>query len=229
MLYRFVYHILLPLGIMPLFRLFNRLVITGRENIPEQGSVVIIANHISSWDSVLLYSIIRREAYFMAKVELFQIPLLGPFLRRIHVFPVKRDTVDRTALRTAAKVLEDGHVLAIFPEGHRSKTGELLPFKPGAALFAHRAQAPVIPVLFENTPKAFPKSIWQKVRVSVGEPLDLSSFYSQKANSALLGEMTDVLRQGIVQLKPGADAVQSDTIAEHVGAEQMNVEQPNAL
>ena len=145
----------------------------------------------------------------MAKVELFQIPILGFILRRIRAFPVKRDTIDRSALRMASKVLEDGLVLAIFPEGHRSRTGELLPFKQGAALFAHRAKAVVVPVLFENTSKAFPKSIGQKVGVSVGKPLDLSAFYTQKANSTLLGEMTEVFRQGLVQLKPVSDQAEA--------------------
>lgn len=201
MLYRFIHRIFAPWIVLPLFKLVNRLRVAGLEYIPAEGAAVIIANHISMWDPVILYCLIRRKAYYMAKSELFAIPLLGPFLRRICVFPVKRDRIDRTALRKASQVLEEGHVLTIFPEGHRSKTGEMQPFKQGAALFAHRSEAAVIPVLFENTQKAFPKSIGQKISVTVGPPLDLSAFYGKKSGAALLEEMTNEFRLGIASLK----------------------------
>ncbi|MCL1849210.1 MAG: 1-acyl-sn-glycerol-3-phosphate acyltransferase [Clostridiales bacterium] len=200
MLYQFVYHIFAPFMVLPFFRLFNRLEVSGVEHIPPSGPAVVIANHISSWDPALLYGLIRRKSYFMAKQELFDRPILGFILKRICAFPVKRETVDRTALRKAAQVLEEGHLLVIFPEGHRSETGEMQAFKQGAALFAHRSKAAVIPVLLENTRNAFPKSIGQKVKVVFGQSLDLTAFYGAKADSALLGEMTDTFKQGILRL-----------------------------
>ena len=204
MLYRFVYYVFAPLMVLPFFRFFNRLEVSGLEYIPASGPVVVIANHISSWDPALLYGLIRRQTYFMAKQELFKIPLLGFILPRMCVFPVKRDTVDRSALRKASQVLDEGHVLMIFPEGTRSKTGKLLPFKSGAALFAHRSKAAVVPVLVDNTRKAFPKSIGCKVKVIFGKPLELSAFYNKKADSSLLAEMTNTFRDGIVGLNPDA-------------------------
>lgn len=202
MLYQFVYHVFAPLMVLPFFRLFNRLEVTGLDHVPATGAAVVIANHISSWDAALLYGLIRRKSYFMAKQELFDIPVLGFILARICAFPVKRDTVDRAALRKASQVLDEGNLLVIFPEGHRSKSGELLPFKPGAALFAHRSKAVVVPVLFDNTRNAFPKSIGQKVKIVFGQSLDLTAYYSVKADSALLHEMTETFKQGIARLAP---------------------------
>ena len=204
MLYKFVYHVFAPLMVMPFLKLFNRFHATGFDQMPTQGAAVVVANHISMWDPVIMFCLIRRRAYFMGKKEIFDVPILGPILRRLYVFPVKRDTVDRAALRKAAQVLEEGDILVIYPEGHRSKTSDMLPFKEGAALFAHRAGVPVVPVFFENTPMIFPRSIGQKVRVACGSPLDLTAFYEKKADSALLKEMSDAFRKSIERLREAA-------------------------
>ena len=201
MLYRFVFHVFAPLIVLPLYRLFNRLEVTGLEHIPSSGPVVVIGNHLSMWDPVVLYCLIRREAWYMAKSEIIAVPILGAILRRIHVFPVRRDSADRAALRKGIQVLREGSVLVIYPEGTRSSTTELLPFKTGAAFIANRADAPVVPVLFENTRKSFPLAFRQHIRVSVGEPVDLSAYRGQKAGSAALAEMTERFKQSILQLK----------------------------
>ena len=201
MLYKFVYHFFAPFIVLPFLRIFNRIKISGFGSIPANGAAVVIANHISMWDPAIMFCMIRRRAYFMAKSELFEVPLLSAILRRICVFPVKRDGVDRSALKKASQVLEEGHVLVIFPEGTRSRTRELLPFKEGAAYIAHRAEAQVIPVFFDNTPKIFPLGIGQKVRVACGAPIDMAEFRSKKANSALLEEMTAVFRRCIEEMK----------------------------
>jgi len=204
MFYKFVYYFIAPVIVMPYLRLFNRIEAVGFDRIPAEGAVVMIANHISMWDPVIMFCLIRRRVNFMAKSELFSIPVLGTMLRLVCVFPVKRDSVDRTALRKASQVLEEGSILVVFPEGQRSRTGELMPFKQGAALFAHRAEAPVIPVMFENTPKIFPMSIRKKVRIVCGSPLDLSEFAGKKADSALLERMTGKFRQSIEGLQAEA-------------------------
>ncbi len=204
MLYQFVYHVVAPWIVGPFLKLFNRVEVKGLDCIPAQGPAVIIGNHISLWDPIYLYCLIRRRSYFMAKAELFDIPVIGFLLRRINVFPVKRNSLDRQALKKAAQVLEQGHLLVIFPEGSRSKTGELQPFKQGAALFAHRAGAAVVPVLFENTTKTFPRAIGQKIRIICGDPLDLTEFQGRKSDAALLDDMTDRFRQGIVSLQKEA-------------------------
>lgn len=201
MLYRFVFRVFGPLIVFPLMKLFNRIEVGGLDRIPAQGPAVIIANHSSMWDPAILFCLIRRQAYFMAKSELFINPVLGFILRHICVFPVKRDSIDRAALRKASEVLDSGCLLVIFPEGHRSKSGDLLPFKPGAAYFAHRAGVPVIPILLENTMKLFPVSFRPKIRITCGNPIDLSAFEGQKNNSVLLEEMTACFRRDMELLR----------------------------
>ena len=200
MFYKFVYHFVAPWIVWPFLRIFNRIKISGFERIPASGPAVIIANHRSMWDPVILFCRIRRRVYFIGKAELFDNWFLGFVLPRIGVFPVKRTQLDRSAIRRASEVLEQGHVLAIFPEGTRSKTGELMPFKGGAAFFAHRADAPVYPVYFDNTRKIFPLSIGQKVRVACEEPLDLAEFQEKKANAVVLEEMTAAFRGAIEEI-----------------------------
>jgi len=201
MLYQFVYHIVGPWIVRPFLGLFNRIKLSGFDRIPAEGPAVIIANHKSMWDPVILFCRVRRRIYFIGKAELFDNWFLGFVLPRLGVFPVKRTQLDRSAIRRASEVLDQGYILVIFPEGTRSKTDELLPFKGGAALFAHRAGAPVYPVYFDNTRKIFPHSMGQKVRVACDKPIDLTAFEGKKANAALLEEITDVFRRRIEEIK----------------------------
>ena len=201
MLYRFVYYFLAPWVIGPFLRLFNRLSLIGFDRIPEKGPAVIIANHLSLWDAIYVYWFVRRPMYFMAKAELFSIPVLGYLLRRIRVFPVKRDAVDRAALRMAAKVLEEGNMLVIFPEGTRSKDGELSPFKDGAALFAYRAHAPIVPLVMHNTMNTFPHTLGSKIKIMCGQPFRLESESTGESSSAMIKGMTSVLQNEIYRLQ----------------------------
>jgi len=196
--------IIAPFIFYPFLKLFNRLEIIGIDNIPETGAVVIVANHISMWDAVILYCAIKRRVCFMAKEELFRVPVIGYAISKIDAFPVKRDTIDRNALRIAARILEEGRILGIFPEGHRSMGGAMREFKNGAALFAHRSKSTVIPVLFENTDKAFPKTFKSKIRMTIGPPIDMSAFYERKANQTLMESMTKSFLTAIKSLA-GAD------------------------
>ena len=200
MFYWFVYHFVARIVLLPFLKLFNRMEISGTEHIPRTGPAIIIGNHISLWDAVILFCIVDRKIWFIGKEELFRVPLLGPILRLVGVFPVKRDRIDREALRKSAEVLEQGDILSIYPEGTRSTSGELLPFKNGAALFAHRSGAAVIPVYSENTNRIFPKSLGRRVRITVGSALDLSEYYGKKANQSLLEEMSGRYREAILDL-----------------------------
>ncbi len=97
----------------------------GRENIPAEGAVILAANHASNIDPPLMASLIERPVSYMAKIELFENPIFGAAIRRCHAFPVKRGESDRGAIKAAVTVLKEGRVLGLFPEGTRSKTGEL--------------------------------------------------------------------------------------------------------
>ncbi|MGH2403179.1 MAG: lysophospholipid acyltransferase family protein, partial [bacterium] len=118
---------------------------------------------------------LRRSARYMAKVELFENPVLGWLLRSVGSFPVRRGQPDRQAIRTALQVLSRGEVLIMFPEGTRSPNGRLMAGEPGAALLALRAGTPVLPMAVIGTQRAMPKgTIFPKrlqVVVRIGPPL----------------------------------------------------------
>lgn len=170
--------------------IFNNWKIKGKENIPPQGSVVLIGNHVSLWDPVILACSVDRTVHFMAKEELFRIPLVGKLISALCAFPIKRGQPDRNALRIATKLLNNGEVLGLFPEGTRSKTGELLPFHPGAALFALRAGAPIIPMYLRGTKTTFPLTFRGKIEVTIGKPLSYEDLYDKKVSSEDLERVT---------------------------------------
>ncbi|WP_211230145.1 lysophospholipid acyltransferase family protein [Desulfovirgula thermocuniculi] len=146
--------------------LLRRWKVEGAENLPPTGGVLVVSNHASYWDPVVVGCALGRQVHFMAKADLFKIPLLGAVIRALGAFPVQRGSGDRQAIRRALELLEEGKVVGIFPEGTRSKTGTLLDPHRGAAMLALRAKVPVLPMALLNTPGVF-----GRVRVRVGKPL----------------------------------------------------------
>jgi 1-acyl-sn-glycerol-3-phosphate acyltransferase len=130
--------------------------VEGRAHLPRTGGVLVIANHISDVDAVTVGSALSRTAWYMAKAELFDLPVLGPLIHAVHAFPVKRGTADRAALRRALELLAAGEVVVIFPEGRDSVTGRLQPFEAGVALLALRSGVPVVPVGLHGTNEFLP-------------------------------------------------------------------------
>jgi len=171
--------------------LFNNWSIEGRANLPEEGPVVLVANHISNWDPLYVACSVKRVVHFMAKEELFKNSFSRMAFNSFQCFPVKRGKVDRNALRLAAAYLENGEVLGMFPEGTRSKTAEMLPFQPGAAMFALRSNALIVPVALEGTRTSFPATLRGKVRVLIGEPLVYPELSGAKINGEDLQKVTD--------------------------------------
>lgn len=151
---------------LPVLRRWN---VEGAGNLPPEGGVMVVANHQSYWDPLVLGAALPRRVYFMAKEELFRIPVLAWIIRVWGAFPVRREGFDRKALKTATDHLMRGHVLGIFPEGQRSHTGRLLPAQPGAAILALKTGVPVVPVALIGT-----RGVCGKVKVRVGKPFYLT-------------------------------------------------------
>ena len=145
--------------------------IEGAENIPGSDGVVLVANHVSYWDPVVVICAFKRKVYFMAKAELFKIPVVGYVVGISGAFPVRRDRTDRNAIRTALRLLKKGKVVGVFPEGTRSHSGEMLKPHLGAAMLALKTGAPVLPVAVSGT-----RGFWGKIRVRVGRPIPVESF-----------------------------------------------------
>lgn len=172
--------------------LLGGITVSGRENIPAEGAVILAPNHSAHMDPPYLSMILHRQLRMMAKEELFKVPILGPYIRALGAFPVKRGTADRAALRMAVDLLKQGHVVGIFPEGTRSENGVLLPAEKGFALIARQTGAPIVPVAMHGTARVLPHGSKRlhryHVRVAIGKP-----FTAQEIIAAHEGEGKDAL------------------------------------
>ncbi|GEN56699.1 1-acyl-sn-glycerol-3-phosphate acyltransferase [Halolactibacillus alkaliphilus] len=169
-----------------------RMEVSGQENIPSEGPVIVCANHISNLDPPLVGGSIKREMFFIAKEELFEKKWLARLLSRINVFPIKRGMSDRQAIRKALGLLKDDRGLVIFPEGTRSKTGQLGKGLSGVGFFALRSKATVVPCAIIG-----PYKIGKKVRIVYGQPLDLTHLREEKKD---VKEVTQHIMASIKQL-----------------------------
>ncbi|MGF7185016.1 1-acyl-sn-glycerol-3-phosphate acyltransferase [Desulfitispora alkaliphila] len=182
----------------PIFKSIYKVEVKGLENIPEKGPVVLIANHISLWDPVVLsYAIPKRQVYYMAKEELFKIPLLSFVIKRLGAFPVKRGKGDRQAMKMANNILEEGKILGLFPEGTRSTTGELKPFQTGAAMLALKANNTIIPTALVGTDK-IKKVKGCTITIAFGKPITETKEEKEQRTSARAKALTQRL-QGEVE------------------------------
>ncbi|MBY0084430.1 MULTISPECIES: lysophospholipid acyltransferase family protein [Brevibacillus] len=179
-----------------IFSLVFRWQVIGREHIPKEGPVILCANHISLWDPPLLGGGIERQVHFMAKEELFKIPVLSFLITKFGAFPVKRGAGDRAAIRTTLKLLEDGKIFGIFPEGTRSKTGEPGEAMPGVAMFALKSEAAVIPVAIIGPYRPF-----RSIKIVYGKPIDLAHLREAKSSADTLKETSDLIMEHIKQLR----------------------------
>ena len=121
--------------LIPLVKILFFLKVNGKGNIPKNGGFILCSNHLSNFDPVLIGVAQRRQLFFMAKSELFRNKFFGWLIRKLGAFPVERGAGDGKAINTAEKIINEGKTLGIFIEGTRSKTGELLRPKAGAAMF----------------------------------------------------------------------------------------------
>ncbi|MDR2066659.1 MAG: 1-acyl-sn-glycerol-3-phosphate acyltransferase [Endomicrobium sp.] len=151
-----------------MFKLFYRWDIEGVGNIPKTGGAIIAPNHTSFFDPPLAGSAMRRPLYFMAKKELFDIPIFGWMIKRTNAFPVRRGRQDVSAMKHAFSLLESGRLLLMFPEGTRSKDGKLGVAKAGPGMVACNAQVPLIPVRIENTNKMLQ---FEQIKIKYGKPI----------------------------------------------------------
>ncbi len=128
----------------------------GKGRIPREGGLLILSNHLADVDPVVVQLACNRPIHFMAKSELFEIPVLKSLIRAYGAFPVKRGEPDRASIRRAVQLLKMGEVVCVFPEGQLSESGELQELKPGIALLARMAACNVICCRLENTNRIMP-------------------------------------------------------------------------
>jgi len=178
------------------YKFFFRLKVIGKENIPELGPLILCGNHIHNFDPITLALPLERQVHYMAKQEIFKIPILKTIVKKLGAFPVNRGSIDRNTLRKVYEVLDEKKVLGIFPEGTRNRTDQiLLKGQSGVALFALKSKAKVIPVAIKGS-----YNIFSRLEIQYGEPIDLSSFYDKKITSELLEEVTELIMNKIKDL-----------------------------
>ncbi|MEM9816419.1 MAG: lysophospholipid acyltransferase family protein [Cyanobacteria bacterium P01_D01_bin.6] len=186
--------------VSPAFRLYFRGRVVGAQNVPQQGPLVVVANHASDFDPPILSNCVRRPVSYMAKEELFNVPVLAPAIRLYGAYPVKRGSADRSAIREALKQLDQGWAVGVFLQGTRTVDGRIPHPKLGAALIAAKAQAPLLPVSLWGTHKILPKGRKMPrstpLTVRIGKPIAPPA----STDKTLLWEATEHCTEAIHQL-----------------------------
>ena len=178
-----------------------RIRVTGRENEPDKGGFIVCANHISATDAVVLcYAFRKHQVCFMAKKELFKIPLLSGLIRMLGAFPIDRGGSDVSAIKNAVSLVKNGKCMGIFPQGHRypGQNPRETSTKNGAALICTRAEANVVPVYImkkNNTHKLF-----RKTRVIIGEQIPYESLNYTPDESGEYARITNVIFDRVCSL-----------------------------
>jgi 1-acyl-sn-glycerol-3-phosphate acyltransferase len=155
-------------------RLGFRLRTYGQENLIEDGPAILASNHASYLDPPLVGVSCRKDVYFLARKSLFERPVIGPLLAQLNTVPVDRDRGDVAAIRAMIKLLKSGNRVLVFPEGTRSKDGNLQPARAGVGLLIAKSLAPVVPVRVFGSFAALPRSggiRFVPITVVIGKPL----------------------------------------------------------
>lgn len=169
-----LYRLLKWTVVSPLAHGYFRARIHGSENVPMSGPLIVVSNHASDCDPPIVAHAMGRPVAFMAKEELFKVPLLAPAIRLYGAYPVKRGTGDRGAIRAAIEAIEEGWAAGVFLDGTRRPDGRLHSPKLGAALIAAKTQALLLPVSLWGTERIFADSKFPQsapVTVRIGQPI----------------------------------------------------------
>ncbi len=185
---------------VPLFKLLYRYEINNGNNIPDEGAYIVACNHQSYTDPVLLSIGQRRMIYFMAKEELFKNKFFSALIRSLGAFPVHRGgTGDTQAIGNAQRLLAEGRIMGIFPEGKRSLNGELLKMRAGAVMIAHQCGVPIVPCCI--TAKGGRVKMFGKVKISYGDPVTCDELGVTSGSGKELREATRLLYDKIAALR----------------------------
>lgn len=191
--------------IRPILDVLSHLESHGSENIPRQGGVLLVSNHASLLDPVIIGAAASRILHYLGEDTYFYIPCFGWLLTQLNGFPVKRGSPDRKALKEALSRLQAGKALLVFPEGTRSTTGALGEIKKGASFIIHHANVPVIPVFIQGSRRFMPRGAKfirpAKVSVTFGPPIDFTALERIDQKQALYQRMTERIRQAILDLQ----------------------------
>lgn len=188
----------LKIQVVPALQIFFKLKLRGKKNRKYKGRAIIMCNHISTWDAVLVFVVFwTRTLYFMTASILFTYnKLFSWFIERLGAVKVERQTTDLSAFDAAIRVLESNKSLVIFPEGLRSLNGEILPFKPGVVIIALLTKTPIIPVYIGGR-----YSLFHRMKMAIGEPIDIcANFKGNYPSQQEIVDFTRMLREKVIEL-----------------------------
>ena len=199
--------------VLPPLRVWTKRTWTGVENIPRTGGVIIVSNHVSHFDPlVVAHYLYKADRWprFLGKASLWRVPVVGPFLRKTLQIPVERGSVEAVkSLDTLVAAVNEGGVVVIYPEGTTTKQPDLWPMrgKTGAARLALLTGAPVVPLanwgaqaVFDPRTSKFKVRFRTPVQVTSGKPVDLSQWEGATATRQVLDQMTEKIMQSISAL-----------------------------
>jgi 1-acyl-sn-glycerol-3-phosphate acyltransferase len=198
-------------------RTYFGLRLEGVAHIPGSGPVIIVPNHVSYADPVLVTIPVRRRVHYMAWNALFGVPGLSWLIRRLHAFPVEVESADPRATREAVRLLQAGEVVMIFPEGERSVDGTLQRFKPGAFRLACSLGVPVLPVTIAGAHESWPPGRMLprpgRLRITYHPPVAPPASTDVKAAARRLAlEVREAVASALpAHQRPGADGPQPMT------------------
>jgi 1-acyl-sn-glycerol-3-phosphate acyltransferase len=197
----------------PIIRFFQRIHVTGLENIPSDGPIIFCSNHIAAKDPVLIAAAAKRQITFIAKKELFSVPVIGRIIKKLGAISLDRAGSDLGAIKKSVGVLKSGGALAIFPQGHRypgvNPAGS--PTKNGAALLAYRSGSNIVPVCIKV--KDFKYHFLGKVEIIFGKPINNSDLGFKNGGNEEYKAATDKIFAEIIALA-GYAALPSPKTAE---------------
>lgn len=170
--------------------------IVGSENIPETGGCLLCSNHTSMYDPVAIATRIKRPVHFMAKAEIFKNPFLNKFFLSVGTIPVNREKVSVETLKQALKVLKNGEILGIFPEGTRVRDGEQVKPMDGFVIFSLKTKSPIVPIHIQGKFK-----FRHKIRITFGKPIELTEYYGKKLKPEEISKISQKIMDNIYNLQ----------------------------
>lgn len=188
-----------------LAKIFFRFRVIHPERLPQSGGLILAANHQSYFDPPLVGICSKRAVHYLARKTLMEWPFFGPLFPDMNVIPVDRDGNDMSALKTVIRKIKEGEGVVLFPEGTRSRDGNLQPGQAGVGLVIAKTLAPVVPVRIFGSYEAFPRGSkgvnLHSIRVVIGEPIHFTKEDVANADRDTYRQLSQRVMDAIARLE----------------------------